>query len=117
MKLETEVRDDHQVRLITEIEPDQYEKSKHKAARKIANETRIPGFRPGKAPYDMVRRYIGEAKINSEALELLMDAVYPEAIKEAGIEPFGPGSLEEILSTEPVKFAFLVPLAPTVNLG
>ncbi len=117
MKLETEIREDHQVRLITEIEPELFEKNKHKAARKIANETRIPGFRPGKAPYDMVRRFVGPEKIEREAIELLVDEVYPQAVKDSGIEPFGPGSLEEIVSTDPPKFAFLIPLAPKVTLG
>jgi trigger factor len=117
LKLETEIREDHQVRLITEIEPELFEKNKHKAARKIASETRIPGFRPGKAPYDMVRRFVGPEKIEHEAIELLVDEVYPEAIKESGVDPFGPGSLEEIISTDPPKFAFLVPLAPKVTLG
>jgi trigger factor len=117
LKLETEIRDDHQVRLLAEVETEQLEKSKHKAARKISNESRIPGFRPGKAPYDMVRRFVGEDKIQREAIEMLVDEVYPQAVKEAEIDPFGPGSLEEIVSTDPVKFAFLVPLAPKVTLG
>lgn len=117
MKLETEIRDDHQVRLLAEIEPERLEKTRHQAARKIAAETRIPGFRPGKAPFEMVKRFVGEEKIQREAIELLVDAAYPEAIKESGIDPYGPGSLEEIVSTDPVKFAFLVPLAPSVTLG
>ncbi len=117
MKIETQPRDDHQVRLITEIEPEAFEKTKRQAARKISQQTKIPGFRPGKAPYDMVRRVIGEDAIQKEAIELTIDQVYPEVIKEAGIKPAAPGTLDEIVSVDPVKLAFLVPLAPTVELG
>jgi len=117
LKTETQPRDDHQVRLITEIEPEAFEKTKRQAARKISQQTKIPGFRPGKAPYDVVRRVIGEDAIQKEAIELTIDRVYPEAIKEAGIKPAAPGTLDEIVSVDPVKLAFLVPLAPTVELG
>ncbi|MCL4560222.1 MAG: trigger factor [Chloroflexi bacterium] len=117
MKIETETRDDHQVKLIAEIEPEVYEKSKRQAARKIAQTTKIPGFRPGKAPFEVVRRMVGEKALQEEALDILVDEIYPQAIKEAGINPSGPGALEEIVSIDPVKFSFLIPLAPTVKLG
>ncbi len=117
MKIETETRDDHQVKIFAEIETDLFEKTKRQAARKISQNTKIPGFRPGKAPLDIVRRMVGEKAIQEEALEMLVDEVYPKVIEEAGIQPSGPGTLEDIVSTEPLKFAFIVPLAPTVDLG
>ncbi len=117
MKIETQTRDDHQVRLVAEFESDQFDKYKHQAARKIANETRIPGFRPGKAPFDVVRRMVGEKAITEQALDLLVDEVYPQVIKEADIHPYGPGSLDEIVQLDPPTLAFLVPLSPAVELG
>ena len=60
MKIETTPRDDHQVRIIAEFEPEFMEKYKRQAARKISQEAQIPGFRPGKAPYDIIRRLYGE---------------------------------------------------------
>ncbi|MDD5370743.1 MAG: trigger factor [Anaerolineaceae bacterium] len=117
MKIATEDRDDHQVTLIAEIEPQEYEKSKHQAARKISQERRIPGFRPGKAPYDMVRRFAGEEVIRKQALDILIDEIYPKALDQADIKPGAPGQLESISEEEPVKLTFTVPLAPSVELG
>jgi trigger factor len=117
LKIATEPRDDHQVTLIAEIEPQEFEKSKHQAARKISQERRIPGFRPGKAPYDMVRRFAGEDVIRQQALDLLIDDVYPKALEQAEIKPGAPGKLESISEEEPVKLTFTVPLAPSVELG
>jgi trigger factor len=117
LKIETETREDHQVKLITEVEADQFERSKHQAARKIAQKTKIPGFRPGKAPYAIIERTVGAESIQEEAIELLVDEIYPEIIKEAGIEPGGPGNLDEVISMDPPKFSFIVPLAPKVELG
>ncbi len=73
MKIETTPRDDHQVKMVVHIEADQFEKSMHQAARKIANRIKIPGFRPGKAPYDMVIRNVGEDGVKGEAIDLLID--------------------------------------------
>jgi trigger factor len=117
LKIETIDRDDHQKQITAEFEPEVLERFKHQAARKISQETKIPGFRPGKAPYDMVRRLYGDKAIQEQAISLMLEDVYPEVIKEAAINPFGPGQLEEIVSVEPLILSFVVPLAPEVVLG
>lgn len=117
MKIETHPREDHQTTMVVEIEPERLEGARHKAARKIAERAKIPGFRPGKAPYEVVRRLYGEAMITEEAVDLLVNDIYPTAIKEAEINPAGMGQLENVESLDPPKFVFTVPLAPTVELG
>ncbi len=103
--------------MTAEFEPGTLEKYKHIAARKISQKAKIPGFRPGKAPYDVIVRAYGEKVIEEEAIEAMVEAVYPSILDEAKINPGAPGSLEEIVSTEPVKLSFLVPLEPSVTLG
>ncbi|MEL7645075.1 MAG: trigger factor [Anaerolineaceae bacterium] len=117
MKLQKEFTDDQQVKITAEFEPELLEQYMHKAARKISQRTRIPGFRPGKAPYAMVLSNVGEASIKEEALELLLDKVYPEVVEEAQIKPYGPGNLDEIQSENPLIFLFTIPLEPEVELG
>ncbi len=117
MKIETQPRDDHQVTLIVELEQDRLEGAKRRAARKLARRTKIPGFRPGKAPYDVVRLHIGDTAITEEAVDILIDEVYPKALDEAKLEPAAPGALENVDSLEPPKFTFVVPLKPVVELG
>jgi len=117
LKIETQPREDHQVNLIVEVDAEQMDIAKHKAARKISERNKIPGFRPGKAPYDVVRRYYGENAITEEAVEVLVDQIYPDVLKEAGVQPAAAGSLENIEKLDPPTFKFLVPLAPTVDLG
>ena len=118
MKIETQPRDDHQVTLIVELETEQMEGAKHRAARKISERKSIPGFRPGKAPYEVVVRSFGESVISEEAVDLLLDEVYPKALEEAVLEPAAPGSLEKVENLEKKpKFTFTVPLAPIADLG
>ncbi len=118
MKIESQARDDHQVTLIVELETEQMEGAKHRAARKISERKAIPGFRPGKAPYEVVVRSFGEKVISEEAVDILLDEVYPKALEEAKVEPAAPGSLEKVedLDKKP-KFTFTVPLAPVTKLG
>ncbi len=118
MKIETQPRDDHQVTMIVELEPEQMLGARHRAARKISERKSIPGFRPGKAPYEVVVRNFGDKVIEEEAVDLLLDEIYPKALEEEKIQPAAAGSLEKVeeLDKNP-KFTFTVPLSPTVELG
>lgn len=117
MKIEQTPRDDHQMTVTVEVETERMEAARRKAARKISEKTKIPGFRPGKAPYDVVRRYYGDMTITEEAVEVLVDEVYPAMLKEANIEPAAPGQLENVEKLDPPTFKFVVPLRPTADLG
>jgi trigger factor len=117
LNIETQPRDDHQVRLIVDIDPEYFSKFKYRASRKISEKRKIPGFRPGKAPYDVVKRYLGENEIIQEAIEILVDEIYPTMLTEAKVDPAGPGSLDEVINMDPPKLAFTVPLRPVVKLS
>jgi len=117
LKIETQALEDHQMKVIAEFEAFALEKYKHQAARKIANKSKIPGFRPGKAPYDVVLRVYGEEALSDEAVELMVEDIYPQMLTEAKIEPAAPGTLENIERGDPLKFTFVVPLEPTVDLA
>jgi trigger factor len=117
LKIEKEFTEDHQVKLTVEIDPDKLESSKKRAARNIARRMKIPGFRPGKAPYHVITRYAGEATILEEGIDILVQDIYPELIQDAKIEPYGPGTLENIPSLDPPILEFIVPLEAEVELG
>lgn len=117
MKIETVALEDQQTKLIAELDSETLEKYKRQAARKISQKQKFPGFRPGKAPYDLVRRMIGDEALTQEAIELMLDDVYPQVLQESGVNPSGPGKLEEIVKMDPPTFAFVVPLPPSVDLG
>ena len=117
MKIETQTLEDHQVKLKVEIEPEPLDVAKRKAARKISQKTKIPGFRPGKAPFHIVERFVGEEALLEQALDILINEVYPKAIEESGIKPYGMGRLENIPSTNPPVFEFVIPLEAEVTLG
>jgi trigger factor len=116
LKIESIPQNDHQVKLVVEIDNETMEAAKRRAARKIAKRTKVPGFRPGKAPYPVIIRQFGEATIVEEAIDQLIEEQYPRIIEEAEIEPYGPGKLENVESLEPPVLEFIIPLKPVVDI-
>ena len=117
MKIDKTIEENHEAKLVVEIDPELMDKYKRRAARKISERGKIAGFRPGKAPYEMVVRTYGEQPIMEQAVDFLIDSEYSNILKEAAVNPGAAGSLESIDSLEPPKFTFRVPLAPEVHLG
>ena len=94
------------MQLTVEVEAEVMETSKRRAAKQIARRGKIPGFRPGKAPYDIIVRNYGEAAIVEQALDILVDELYPKILEEAEIQPAAAGSLEKIEEVDPPKLIF-----------
>jgi trigger factor len=117
LKIDTEILDTHQAKLTVVVDEEMFESAKRQSARQLSKRYKIAGFRPGKAPYAVVLKHLGEGAIMEQAINQLVDDVYPKAIKEAEINPYGPGSLEDMPSMEPPTFNFLIPLAPEVELA
>ena len=57
-----------------------------KAEKQLARDVKLEGFRPGKAPKDMVRKAIGEEKLREEALRLAVESSLAEAMASEKLE-------------------------------
>ena len=82
-------------------------------AKDFSKQASLPGFRPGKAPKDMVlKRY--EKEIEEEAKKKLMGDGYRDAIKEHKIEVVGYPDVEEIQfgKGQALQFAATIETAP-----
>ncbi|MBE0690110.1 MAG: trigger factor [Anaerolineae bacterium] len=116
MNIQTEHRDDHTARMVVEFETQKLEKAKQTAAQRISKKINIPGFRKGKAPYRVIAKFVGEEAIVEDAVEIITNDIYREALDESKLDPYGPGSLEEYHVEPTPTFTFSVPLQPTVDL-
>jgi trigger factor len=117
LNIEKTIQEDRQAKLTVEYTQQEFEGFKRRAAKKISKNAKIPGFRPGKAPYNVIVNHYGEGAIIQEAIDILLDDDYAKILEEAEIEPSGPGNLETIESYEPPKFVFMIPLEPEIDLG
>ncbi len=116
MKITTEALPDRQLHMTIEVDEAQTQKAMQSAARQIARQVNIPGFRKGKAPYELIIQRYGEDTVRQEAAEAMVEKAYRDAIKQEEIEPYTPGKLEEV-ELNPITFQFTIALPPLVNLG
>lgn len=116
MKITTESIGERQVALTIEVDEERVRQAQRQTARQISREVDIPGFRKGKAPYDVVVQRLGPEMVQQELVNILAEDVYREALEQEDIAPYAPGTLEEV-DFEPLTLEFIVPLTPKVDLG
>ena len=116
MKITTESLENHQLALTIEVDKDRTQQAMRRVARRIAKQANIPGYRKGKAPYDVVVRRLGEDTIRGEAADALAQEVYREAVEQEEIDFYTAGVLDDV-TLNPITFKFTIPLHPTVSLG
>ncbi len=108
--------ENRQLVMTIEVDQDRVNQELRKAARKVAGQYRIPGFRQGKAPYAIVAQYVGLPALFNEFVESLGEEVYKQALDQEGIEPYAPAALD-IGGLEPLTYKLVVPMEPSVDLG
>ena len=99
-----------------EVEDERLEATMGKAARRVAEQIKIPGFRPGKAPREVVERTVGKPALIQEALDLLLPDLYKEVVESEKIDAIAQPQFE-IESMEPLVVSAQVPVRPTVDLN
>lgn len=105
-----------QVAVDVQLESARVEKALNQAARRIAQKVRIPGFRPGKAPRNIIEARFGRASLYEEAIDDLVRGAYREILENGEFDPIAEAELD-ITSIEPFAFRLTIPVRPTVTLG
>jgi trigger factor len=116
LEITTHPLENCQVRLTVGIEQARVNQALRHAAREVAQTIHIPGFRKGKAPYEIILQRFGETALRQQAADTMMQDVYQEALTQQGIQPYAPGALTDI-NLDPLTFEFTIPLPPRVDLG
>ncbi len=112
---------DSRVRVEVEVPAKDVERAASRAARAMAKEMRMPGFREGKAPPSLVIQRLGFAPVLEEAIREALPEWYERALLDAAVNPIGDPSIE-MLSTpdsegDPLSFKFEVGVRPPAKLG
>lgn len=117
LTIHTEEDNQRQLQLTVEVSEERVEKAMRETARKLARDVRIPGFRPGKAPYHVMVSRVGREALRGEAVEEMVPQIFDEALTQEGVEQvYGQPRLED-MTLEPLVLKFTVPLSPHVQLG
>jgi trigger factor len=104
-----------------EVPPDEVDRHFATAYRHVAERTRVPGFRPGKAPRQVIDRFVGRGSVIAEAIDHLVQDSYGKALDQTDVIPIDspdvdidPASLAE---GQAITFTATVPVRPDVTLG
>jgi len=99
--------------------PAAYQKYLAAAAERLSTRTVIKGFRPGKTPYEVVKRALGEMAILQEALEGIVQESFNAAVKSEGLETVGSPKIEveKLAPGNDVVYRATVGLFPRVTVA
>jgi trigger factor len=120
MKTEVTELGDSRVRIAVGVEPEAVDRRVERAARELAGEMRVPGFRKGKVPPQIVIQRVGREAVVEQALRDSLPEWYERAMLDAGITPIGEpkldvGDLPE--EGQGLEFSIEVGVRPTAQLG
>jgi trigger factor len=108
------------VRVDVGVPPEAVQKELDAAARELAGDMRLPGFRKGKVPPQLVIQRVGREAVVEQALRSNLPEWYERALREAGVAAVGdpkldvsdlPGEGEEL------EFSIEVGVRPRATLG
>lgn len=107
------------VRFNVEVPFDELKPDFDRAYKKIAQQVRIPGFRPGKAPARVIDARLGRGVVLDEVINTVVPAKYDEAVSaSAGVSPIGRPEfdLTEVADGDKVAFTAEVDVRPEITL-
>lgn len=98
---------------------DEWKKEMDHAAEHMAKDVKIPGFRPGKVPRDVLEKRYGKEALLMEAAEHAVSHSYARALEQEKIDAIGQPEvkLESVKEGEPLSYTIITAVMPEVKLA
>lgn len=113
--------DKSQIELLVELSVEEFAPYIEKGAKKVAEEVKIEGFRPGKAPYEVLKQKIGEMTIIEEAAHIAIHKTIDEIVEKNTLGRQAVGqpqvNVTKLVPNNPFEYKVIISLLPTVALG
>ena len=108
----------NKVKLSVEVGSAEFDKAVDAAARKLAREVRMPGFRPGKVPRRVLEARMGHGALRQEALRESLPEFYASAVREHDVDVIAPPDIDITAGVEAgdVRFDAVVEVRPVVQI-
>jgi trigger factor len=107
------------VRINVVVEPDELRPAIDRTARRLSREVRVPGFRKGKVPRQVIEARIGRDALIAEAIENeVVPEFYAKAIEEHGVRPLSRAQVDppDYTDGQPLQFSATVEVKPELDL-
>jgi trigger factor len=108
----------NKVKLSVEVGSAEFDKAVDAAARKLAREVRMPGFRPGKVPRRVLEARMGHGALRQEALREALPEFYASAVREHEVDVIAAPDIDITAGEEEgdVRFDAVVEVRPSVQI-
>ncbi|MBZ5495253.1 MAG: trigger factor [Acidobacteriia bacterium] len=103
--------------LVAEVPAEQVEEEIGKLARKYAQQAKVPGFRPGKVPLNIIRQRFN-ADLRSDVTQEIISRTWKQAVAERSLQPLAEPVVEKVDAEagQPLKFVVSFEVMPEVKV-
>jgi trigger factor len=117
VKTSVETLDPVKVKLTVEVEPKRVKQAFDRAARELAKQVSLPGFRPGRAPRRLLEQRFGQGAIAQAAMDEALSTYYVEALRAEDLDPVAQPEVdvESFDETDGAVFTATVEVRPTFD--
>ncbi len=106
------------VEVIVTVDEATWKAAQDKAFKKLAAKVKVDGFRPGKAPENILRKHVDGMKVMDDAINGLLPTMYSDILREEKLEPMARPQVDVTkLSDKELEIKFVIVTAPEVKLG
>lgn len=93
------------------------EKARKHVLEEIRTKGKVKGFKQGSAiPDAVIVREYGETMIEQQALDSVVEKIYPKILKKENIIPVAPGNITEIKSRDPIELTIEIEVFPEIEI-
>ena len=119
MNVKMEKLEKNIVKLEITVEAKRFNEALKKSCTKNSKTMNIPGFRKGKAPMNIIKKFYGEGVFFEDAINFCCDDTYPEALKQFDINPLDYPQIEIVEIGEGKEFIYTasVSVVPEVQVS
>ncbi len=120
MKTSVEKLEGNVVKLTVGVDASQVDEAIDKVYKELAGRLKVPGFRPGKAPRQVVDNYVGKDAVLGEATEVLVQDTYPKAVEDEDLRPIespNVGDLDPVTPGEDYEWSAEVQVRPELTIS
>lgn len=101
-----------------EIPLEEVDRARERVTNSLKQRVRLPGFRPGKAPVNLIQSRF-ESEIRSEVLDLLLPQAFRDRVQKEELKVVGTPDISDLHFEpgQPIRFKADFEIAPEVELG
>jgi trigger factor len=108
-----------QVGMTIEVPAELVDATYERVLNRLVSRSKIEGFRPGRAPRQLVEARVGSAALREEVVEAIVPEVVQRALREKSLDPIDNPDVEvlELERGRPAKLKATISVMPEVTLG